>query len=82
MVAIICTFAALLIFTFLPLWEGRNLIIKVVGRRFGKRKEKEGSEVNQERRRSEKSVGSSVGASQWLRLRLLPGDHIVPRSQA
>lgn len=62
-VAIIWAFVALLIFTFLPLWEGRRLIAKIVdGVISGKKEAIDGERehaVRAERRDSEKTVASS-----------------------
>ncbi|EST06845.1 Sodium/solute symporter [Kalmanozyma brasiliensis GHG001] len=51
-VAIIWAFAALLIFTFLPLWEGRGLIVKIVG---GVLSGKKGEEGRSEQRTGEEN---------------------------
>lgn len=82
-VAVIWAFAALLIFTFLPLWEGRKLIVKVVGGVLGRKQEEEGG--RNETRGSEKTVGSvesGNGAVGKTEDSSIDGDRIVPQSQA
>ena len=60
-VAIIWAFAALVIFTFLPLWEGRRLIARIVLGIFkGENEVNEVTEVKEERRGSETTVEGSA----------------------
>ncbi|KAJ1021853.1 hypothetical protein NDA16_003616 [Ustilago loliicola] len=84
-VAIIWAFAALLIFTFLPLWQGRMLILKVLGSVCGKKQ----SEVDRERNGSQKTTLDSnqvgvgkVSSPSDTSTHNDDGDHIVPHSQA
>ncbi len=87
-VAIIWAFVALVTFTFLPLWEGRKTIARIVGGvvsgKGGQLQQQQQESVQQGRRGSEKTVGSSQSGGESIRT---PGaasdssvdDHIQPQ---